>query len=310
MAAFWPQSLMQQVDAVTGLPIIGAKANFYVGGTSTPLSIYSDYGLATPRANPAVSDSHGRFPAVFLAAGLFRVRMLAPDDTVIYDVDNMPAVEVPVPPDDPTDPIDPTGVAKTGDMKFFFGAGTVEGWARCNGRTIGSAASGATETASDDCADLFELLWPVLNLTVSGGRGGSASADWAANKTITLPDMRGRVAVGLDQMGASAPAGVLTDVLNVGHSSGAQSITLDTTQMPPHFHVGTTNEDGDHHHGKGFAIGGYTSGAGAGTQYPGAAGNTDDGGAHTHGFETEPEGGGLPHSNVQPFLAMTVYIKI
>lgn len=310
MAAFWPQSLTQQVDAVTGLPLVGAKATFYVGGTSTPLSIYADYGLTTPRLNPVTSDAAGRFPAVFMASGMIRVRMVGATGTIFYDVDNIPAVEPPVVPDEPVDPVDPTGVARTGQMMFFFGSGTLEGWARCNGRTIGSAASGATETASDDCEDLFAVLWPVSSLTVSSGRGVSAAADWAANKTISLPDMRGRVLAGLDQMGAAAPAGVLTAAAAVGDAGGAQTVTLTTGEIPAHTHAGTTDSAGAHAHTGGFAIGGYTSAAGAGTQSPGTAADTGANGAHTHTFTTGSSGSGGAHANVQPFLATTCYIKI
>ena len=81
---------------------------------------------------------------------------------------------------------------------------------RLNGRTIGSATSGATERANTDTQALFEYLWQNDSaLAVSTGRGASSSADWAANKTIALPDGRGRVLAALDDMGSTA-AGRLT----------------------------------------------------------------------------------------------------
>lgn len=62
-------------------------------------------------------------------------------------------------------------------------------WKLLNGRTIGDASSGAT-WASADAEALFLLLWANAADTycpVSGGRGASAAADWAAHKTLTIP---------------------------------------------------------------------------------------------------------------------------
>jgi hypothetical protein len=73
------------------------------------------------------------------------------------------------------------------------------GWLAANGDTIGSAASNATN-ASADYSALFAVLWdnwtnadlPILD---SGGsastRGADAATDFAANKRLPLPDLRG-----------------------------------------------------------------------------------------------------------------------
>jgi len=70
----------------------------------------------------------------------------------------------------------------------------------CEGGTIGNASSGASVRANADQENLFTYLWDADdafgNLTISGGKGASAAADWAANKTITLPDIRRRYVVG------------------------------------------------------------------------------------------------------------------
>ena len=81
----------------------------------------------------------------------------------------------------------------------------IAGRVRANGNSIGNAVSGASELASPVCQSLFQWLWngdPTL--AVSGGRGATALADWNANKTIALPDFRGRTPFGIDGMGASA----------------------------------------------------------------------------------------------------------
>lgn len=68
-----------------------------------------------------------------------------------------------------------------------------------NGGTIGSAASGATNRANADTADLFALLWAVTSNTdypiqdsagAASTRGASATADFAANKRMPLPNIQ------------------------------------------------------------------------------------------------------------------------
>lgn len=49
-----------------GLPAAGAKLYFYLTGTTTPTTVYSDSGLTTPLSNPVVADSAGRIPAIYL----------------------------------------------------------------------------------------------------------------------------------------------------------------------------------------------------------------------------------------------------
>src|SRR6185437_6425017 len=142
-------------------------------------------------------------------------------------------------------PVDPTTILTTGDIKAVYGTGNVTGFVRLNGRTIGSATSGATERANSDVQALFTYLWGAdANLAVSGGRGVSAAADWAANKTIALPDFRGRVPAGLDDMGNSAAGrltatyfgatgGCSTTLATVlGAGCGGESQTLTLAQSP------------------------------------------------------------------------------
>jgi hypothetical protein len=99
------------------------------------------------------------------------------------------------------------GGMPTGALLDYIGTAAPTGWVLASGRTIGSAASGATERANADTSSLYTLLWtnlPDTIATVTGGRGASAAADFAANKPILLPDMRGRATAGLDNMGGTA----------------------------------------------------------------------------------------------------------
>ena len=84
----------------------------------------------------------------------------------------------------------------TGTIAAFALTTPPTGWLKANGTTVGNAASGATR-ANADTAALFAALWDVAALAIltSGGsgstRGASAAADYAANKRLTLPDLRG-----------------------------------------------------------------------------------------------------------------------
>src|SRR6185295_7620952 len=102
------------------------------------------------------------------------------------------------------DPITALGVASkqyvdalwtTGDVKVTLKTTADSGWVMFDDGTLGSASSGATTRANADTEALFTLLWTNTtnaNCAVSSGRGSTASADFAANKTIALPKILGR----------------------------------------------------------------------------------------------------------------------
>lgn len=90
--------------------------------------------------------------------------------------------------------------ARTGDYRMSLNSFQPFGWVSANDGTIGSASSGATTRANVDTWPLYNLLWGSVNNTfapVSGGRGGSAIADFSANKAIGLTKALGRVVMGL-----------------------------------------------------------------------------------------------------------------
>ena len=130
-----------------------------------------------------------------------------------------------------------TGIP-TGAVMMYAVTVPPTGWVRVNGATIGSATSGALERANSDCEDLFILLWTYYSNTVcavSSGRGASAAADWAANKTITMPDMRGRAPFGLNGMGAASTlrlGSILTSSNTNGSSGGTETHTLTSGELP------------------------------------------------------------------------------
>ncbi len=319
MTALWPSSrtmLIRDRD-----PIVGAQARFYDTGTTTPQPVYQDAALSVVHDQPVETDADGLWPAVYLntTPGSYRVRVEDDDDVVIWDDDD---VSVPqdadyVPPDAGETSVEL--LFRTGMRIGFYGTSAPSGWVRANGRTIGSATSGASERANADCEDLFLHLWAAdSNLAVSGGRGGSAAGDWAANKTITLPSYRDRVAAGLATMGNS-DAGLVADGLmdsgtssTLGATAGVDDVTLTTDQIPSHTHTFTGTPLGTHTHN--LAVSGISQSGGnqfGPVNHPGEQNRaTDAVSAGTPAGTNSSTGGGLAHTNMQPTIFELVIIKL
>ena len=125
-----------------------------------------------------------------------------------------------------------TAAVPTGVMQDYVGSTAPTGFVLASGRTIGDATSGGTERANADTVNLFTLLWNSMANTeaaVSGGRGASAAADFAAHKTLALPDLRGRVTIGKDDMGGTAANRITNAVAGIvgttlGASGGNQNL--------------------------------------------------------------------------------------
>jgi len=191
----------------------------------------------------------------------------------------------------------------TGVVEDYFGLTAPAGYVLADGRTIGSASSGATNRANADTQALFVLLWNSLadvQAPVSGGRGASAAADWAANKTITLPDLRGRIIAGRDNMGGTA-AGRLTsagsglDGTVMGNAGGAETVTLTAAQIPAHNHP--------------LAAPFNTTTAGGAATFTAAA-NVSATGSSTTLNTANNTGGGGAHNNTQPTIVANKIIKL
>ncbi len=237
-------ALSQQFDKY-GNVLSGGKLYFYRAGTvSTPQNAFYDSALTDPLPNPYTLDAAGRIPFFFLEDGSIKVSLYDRHGTSQLSVDNIPVIGSSSG-EGGGSTVDPTTVWQTGQLVPWYTTGVQSGFVRANGRTIGSATSGATERANADTQALFLFLYAAdANLTVSGGRGASAAADWAANKTIALPDLKGRVPAGLDDMGGSA-AGRLTatyfgaTATVLGAAGGEESQTLLTANLPAYTPAGS-----------------------------------------------------------------------
>lgn len=318
MAGSISLSLSQQFDA-QGRPLAGGKLYFFQTGTANPQNAYKDFGLTLAHPNPIVLLADGRVPAFYLADGTIKIRLADAAGVTIIAEDGLlvigPSSGGGSPPS-----VDATTVLSTGDVKAKYGTGTLTGFVRLNARTIGSATSGASERANADCQALFEYLWTAdANLVVSTGRGASANADWSANKTITLPDFRGRVPAALDDMGNSA-AGRLTSTyfgasgIVLGNSGGGESKTLITGNLPAYTPAGSVGitDPGHLHTYTRYSSLQVQSGSNTPCWTGESTQNTSTATTGlTAGFTGTPQGGtSTPFATVPPTVLLTYYIKL
>lgn len=107
----------------------------------------------------------------------------------------------------------------SGAVLPFAGANAPTGWLMCDG--------------SEKSRTAFAELFAAIGTTYGPGDGST---------TFNLPDMRGRVAAGKDNMGGT-PANRLTAAgagitgASLGATGGNQTHTLTTAQMPAHSHA-------------------------------------------------------------------------
>lgn len=323
MAGTIPLSLTQQFNEL-GEPLGGGLLYIIQAGTvATPQDAFQDAALTILHPNPITLDAAGRIPQFFLDDGYIKVRLTDEDGVTQLAQDNILVIG-------PSAgggggggaSVDPTTILQTGMLAMFYGTGAVSGFARANGRTIGAASSGATERANADTEPLYIFLWNAdANLSVSGGRGASGAADFAALKTLTLPDFRGRTIAGLDDMGNSA-AGRLTAsffgtaATTLGAAGGAESKTLVTANLPAYtpsgsLSIGAITITGDE---LGRAVAGDNNNNGGGGGSFGAMSSTPlniSASQAASTFTGAAQGGtSTAFATVQPTILATIYLKL
>jgi hypothetical protein len=210
--------------------------------------------------------------------------------------------------------------ADTGDIKFSIRT-SITGWLISNGFTIGDATSGGTARANADTVNLFTLLWnnwANAQAAVSGGRGGSAAADFAAHKTITLPDLRGTVLAGMDILNGSANAGRLSTsmastvpgaALSVGSTQTASiTITSSGTNAINYGNIAFSQTSGNIGGTSGAATVGPTGGFALGGDPVSVGGFTGVNGSF--GISVTGSGTSPAFNIAQSTMVMNVFVKL
>ena len=151
-----------------------------------------------------------------------------------------------------------------------------DGWLNCDGSSLSTST--------------YSHLFGAIGYTY-GGSGDN----------FNLPDLRGRACVGAGQ------GAFLTD-RTLGSIGGSETHTLSVNEMPSHNHEIT---DPGHSHTWNNGLEGDDSGnGGSNAEYTRIGGSVTGVIANaTTGIQVNNRGGGEPHNNMQPFLALRFLIK-
>lgn len=159
------------------------------------------------------------------------------------------------------------------EVRIFAGNFAPRGWAFCNGQLLPINGNEA----------LFSLIG-----TIYGGDGRT---------TFALPDLRGRAPI-------HAGRGPGLSEYRIGERGGAETVTLQATEIPAHNHGfnvpaqsgdGSTDEPIGNFPAKGSNGETVYANDSNGSMGPGTTGNA---------------GGNQPHNNIQPYLAVNYIIAL
>jgi hypothetical protein len=189
---------------------------------------------------------------------------------------------------DPDDPLTsagwlPVGIPP-GTPVPMFTSGIVAGFLPANGLTIGNVASNGTLRANPDCVFLYAANWFNFSATAcpiytSAGvlttRGANPYADFAANKALAMPDMKGRGVIGVDTMGGAATARLNGVPFSIGNATtpgsfcGENMHALTLPETVSHVHGAPISDPTHTHPDMQFGVRGFsTSGSAQAYQNP------------------------------------------
>lgn len=175
--------------------------------------------------------------------------------------------------------------APIGSVVSFAGINAPSGWALCFGQ----------ELSRTDYASLFA----VIGTTFGAGNGSS---------TFNVPDCRGRIEVGKDDMGGTDSTRMNffgTLAKTIGGVFGSASHILTVGQLPAHSHG--INDPGHAHGG----VQNSPAAQGRGDQLPAVAqANLGASGVSGTGITIQNTGSGEAHTNTQPSIVFNKIIKV
>jgi microcystin-dependent protein len=175
----------------------------------------------------------------------------------------------------------------SGAVSPYAGASEPTGWLFCRGQTISRTT--------------YAALFAAIGTTYGAGDGST---------TFALPDLRGRVVAGQDDMGGTSAnrltglsGGVDGDVL--GAAGGAETHTLTEAQLAAHRHFAVVDATDT-----GVNVSASNSIARGRVSGSGAANYALDGSTSEPTFgRTSSVGSGAAHNNVQPTIILNYIIK-
>ena len=183
------------------------------------------------------------------------------------------------------------GAVPVGSVTAFAGSSAPSGWLLCYGQAIDRTQ--------------YSGLFAVISTTYGTGDGST---------TFNVPDMRGRVAAGKDDMGGSAASRLTSTVLSasntLGATGGVETVTLTSAQsgVPAHGH-GTTGTENYSSFGIGYLLNSTGRSFSVTTANP-ALVATVDGQSHTHTVNNNTAANASQaHTNTQPTIVLNYIIK-
>lgn len=152
-----------------------------------------------------------------------------------------------------------TGFLPAASVAWYAGSTVPTGWIECDGTAVSRTT--------------YATLFAIIGTTYGTGDGST---------TFNLPAQARKTLVGQGGSGTGTLAN------SVGSTGGAETVTLDTTQIPAHTHTQKFRT----------GLGGVSSSVGTTLE-------DSDGGAGTTGST----GGGGSHNNIQPSLVLMMIMK-
>lgn len=181
------------IPNASGVKYAGAKAYFYITGTTTPKDTYTDFALTTPSANPVVADSNGDWATIYLKNDVrYRVTLKTSAGVEIYTQDDVGG---------PVLSLDEWGQIGYPRTSLEVAAGitpTNHGYIPGDIRRYGAAVSPADATAAvrDAAATGHSVFIPAGQYDVNGGQvtlstAGQTMYGEGATKSILVKSTNG-----------------------------------------------------------------------------------------------------------------------
>lgn len=191
--------LPKQIPLGAGRVYAGAKATFYLTGTTTKTDTYTSSALSTPNANPVVADSEGVFAPIYLNPTItYKLTLTTSADVLIYTVDPVNDVVLSqaiiggylytITAAETSASVTPVNYAYPPGNLLRYGTNTTPGTTDMTDAIQAAldqhAQGGAAVYAPAGTYLTGQIDWPANNLTLRGEASGFAYNTSAATRTI------------------------------------------------------------------------------------------------------------------------------